>query len=50
MPNIKKVFHKIVETITAIGVLALIAAWVFSFVSITFGLAIWSTQWFIGLL
>jgi hypothetical protein len=50
MNKVKKVFNDIVAIIAACGVLAVAVAWVVSFLSLTFGLAIWSTQWMWGLI
>ena len=43
--KIKEVFNGIVAIIAGCGLLAVILAWIVSFISITFGLAIWSTNW-----
>lgn len=50
MNKIKKVFNAILGGIAAIGTVTMALAWVVTFVCITYGLAIWSFQWFMGLI
>lgn len=50
MKTIKKILEEILTGITAVVVIAFALAWIITFVSVTFGLAIWSSQWFISLI
>lgn len=45
MSKIKKVFNNVIELIAGCGVVCVIFAWIVTILSLTFGLAIWSTQW-----
>lgn len=48
--KIKKFCDGLIAVIAGCGVLAVIIAWIITFISLTFGLAIWSTQWLWGLI
>ena len=50
MKTIKKILNGIVTGITAIGGIFIALAWIITFLSVTFGLAIWTTQWFFNLI
>lgn len=50
MKTIKKILEGILTGITAVGAIAVALAWIITFLSVTFGLAIWSSQWFISLI
>jgi len=50
MRNLKKIAKSVWECISALIAGAFVAAWTITFVSITFALAIWSTQWLWSLL
>lgn len=46
----KKFFKGLLDAIEIIVGVLILAAWVVTFLNITFGLAIWTGQWFNGLL
>lgn len=48
--SVKKVFDAIAAIIVGIGILSVVIAWIVSFISITYGLALWSTQWLASLI
>ena len=50
MKAIKKILNGIVTGIAAIGGIVIALAWIITFLSVTFGLAIWTNQWFISLI
>ena len=50
MQKIKDIFNTIIAIIAGCGLVSVILAWLVTFISLTFGLAIWSTQWFWGMI
>lgn len=48
--KIEKIWNKFIEVIMAIVGVTVAIAWIVTFFSITYGLAIWSTNWFTSLL
>ena len=50
MQKLKDICNGIISIIAGCGVVAVIIVWIVTFISLTFGLAIWSTQWFWGLI
>ena len=50
MTTVKKWFESIIAIIAGCGVVAVVLAWIVTFISLTFGLAIWSTQWLWGMI
>lgn len=50
MSKVKAVFDFIIASIAGIGFIAMILAWLVTIISITFGAAIWSTQWLWGMI
>ena len=50
MKAITKILNGIVTGIAAVVGIVIALAWIITFLSVTFGLAIWTTQWFISLI
>ena len=49
MKAIKKVFESVVTFIAALGFVFVILAWLTTFLSVSFGLAIKTFTWFVGM-
>jgi hypothetical protein len=45
MSKVKAVFDFIIASLAGIGCIAMVLAWLVTIISITFGAAIWSTNW-----
>ena len=49
MKKVKRVFDKFIDVVGVIGITTLVVAWTITGVCMTYGIAVWSFKWLMGL-